>query len=188
MSGHDGTVGPARDQFATPILVSLLGGCAVAIALGLYAKLHHPTGFAIDIAGFSSPLYAKAWLATAALVFAAVQLATAYRMGRPAAAAWLATVHRWSGRIAILLTVPVIIHCIYALGFQASSLRVLAHSVLGCLFYGAFVAKMLSLGFVDRRAMPRWLLPALGGVVLLSLIGVWATSALWLFTTKGLHS
>ena len=64
----------------------------------------------------------------------------------------------------------------------------LAHSVLGCLFYGAFVAKMLSLGLVDRRAMPRWLLPALGGVVALSLIGVWATSALWLFTTKGLHS
>jgi hypothetical protein len=50
------------------------------------------------------------------------------------------------------------------------------------------VAKMLSLGLVDRRAMPRWLLPVLGGVVLLSLIGVWATSALWLFTTKGLHS
>ena len=55
------------------------------------------------------------------------------------------TVHRWSGRIAILLTVPVIIHCVYALGFQTYSARVLAHSVLGCFFYGAFVAKMLSL-------------------------------------------
>lgn len=43
----------------------------------MYAKLHHPTGFAIDIAGFSGPLYAKAWLTTAAVVFAAVQLATA---------------------------------------------------------------------------------------------------------------
>jgi hypothetical protein len=42
-------------------------------------------------------------------------------------------VHRWSGRIAILLTVPVIIHCIYALGFGTYSARVLAHSVLGCL-------------------------------------------------------
>jgi hypothetical protein len=188
MTSEQTTAGPARDQFATPILISLAGGCAVAVLLGVYAKVHHPTGFALDIAGFSSPLYAKAWLATAALVFAAVQLATAYRMRRAAAAAWLATVHRWSGRIAILLTVPVIIHRIYALGFQTYSLRVLAHSVLGCLFYGAFVAKMLSLGLIDRRAMPRWLMPALGGAVLLSLIGVWATSALWLFTTKGLHS
>ena len=188
MTSEQTTAGPARDQLATPIVVSLLGGCAVAVLLGVYAKLHHPTGFAIDVAGFSSPLYAKAWLSTAAVVFGCVQLATASRMRRPAAAAWLATVHRWSGRIAILLTVPVIIHCIYALGFQTYSARVLAHSVLGCLFYGAFVAKMLSLGLVDRRAMPRWLLPALGGVVVLSLIGVWATSALWLFTTKGLHS
>jgi hypothetical protein len=187
MTSEQTTAGPARDQFATPILVSLVGGCAVAIVLGAYAKLHHPTGFAIDIAGFSSPLYAKAWLTTTALAFAVVQLATAYRMRRPAAA-WVTAVHRWSGRIAILLTVPVIIHCIYALGFQSYSLRVLVHSVLGCLFYGAFVAKMLSLGLVNRETMPRWLMPALGGAVLLSLIGLWATSALWLFTTKGLHS
>jgi hypothetical protein len=149
--------------------------------------VHHPTGFALDIAGFSSPLYAKAWLSTAAILFAAVQLATAYRMRRPAAA-WVTSVHRWSGRIAILLTVPVIIHCIYALGFQTYSFRVLAHSVLGCLFYGAFVAKMLSLGLVNRATMPKWLIPVLGGVVLVSLVGVWATSALWLFTTKGVHS
>ena len=40
---------------------------------------------------------------------------------RGPAAASVATVHRWSGRIAILLTVPVIIHCIYALGFHAYS-------------------------------------------------------------------
>ena len=188
MTSEQTTAGPARDQFATPIVVSLLGGCAVAVLLGVYGKLHHPTGFSIDIAGFSSPLYAKAWLTTAALVFAAIQLATAYRMYRPGAAAWLAGLHRWSGRIAIVLTVPVIIHCIYALGFQSYSLRVLVHSVLGCLFYGAFVAKMLSLGLANRSTMPRWLMPVLGGAVLLSLIGLWATSALWLFTTKGLHS
>jgi hypothetical protein len=188
MTSDQTTASPARDQFAMPILVALLGGCAVAVVLGVYAKLHHPTGFAFDIAGFSGPLYAKAWLTTVAVVFAVVQLGTAYRMHRPAAAASLATVHRWSGRIAILLTVPVIIHCIYALGFQTYSLRVIVHCVLGCLFYGAFVAKMLSLGLVRRDAMPRWLIPVLGGAVFLSLIGLWLTSALWLFTTKGLHS
>jgi len=158
---------PARDQYAKPLLVALLSGCGVALALGLYAKLHHPTKYA--------------------LVFAVVQLITGARLTRQAASpAWMATVHRWSGRIAILLTVPVIIHCIYALGFGTYSARVIAHSVLGCIFYGAFVAKMLSL--VRRDAMPKWVLPVLGGVVFVSLIGLWATSALWLFATKGVHS
>src|SRR5208282_4389986 len=112
---------PARDQYAKPLLVALLSGCAVALALGLYAGLHHPTKYALDVAGFSSPLYAKAWLTTAAAVFAILQLITGYRITRRAAPAWMAIVHRWSGRIAILLTVPVIIHCMYALGFQTYS-------------------------------------------------------------------
>jgi hypothetical protein len=182
-------VAPPRDQWAKPLVVALLGGCAVALALGLYARLHHPARYALDVAGFSSPLYAKAWLTTAAVVFAVVQVATGWRISRQPAApapAWMAAVHRWSGRLAILLTVPVIVHCIYALGFQTYSARVYAHCVLGCIFYGAFVAKMLSL--VRRNTLPRWVLPVLGGVVFVSLIALWATSALWLFATHGVHS
>jgi len=177
---------PARDQYAKPFVVALLGGCGVALALGLYAKLHHPTKYALDVAGFSSPLYAKAWLTTAAVVLAVVQLITGARITRQAAPDWMAGLHRWSGRIAILLTVPVIIHCIYALGFGTYSARVIAHSVLGCIFYGAFVTKMLCL--VRRDAMPKWVFPVMGGVVFVSLIALWATSSLWLFATKGLHS
>jgi hypothetical protein len=176
----------ARDQYARPLLTALLSGCAVALILGVYSGLHHPAKYALDVGGFSSPLYAKAWLTTAAAVLAVVQLATGYRITRSGAPPWMAAVHRWSGRIAILLTVPVIIHCVYALGFQAYSVRVLAHSVLGCVFYGAFVAKML--GLVRREVMPKWVLPVLGSVVLISLLALWATSALWLFTTKGVHS
>jgi hypothetical protein len=182
-------VAPARDQWAKPLLVALLGGFAVALLLGLYARLHHPAAYALDIAGFSSPLYAKAWLTTAAVGFAVVQVATGYRIYRQPAApapAWMAAVHRWSGRVAILLTVPVTVHCIYALGFQTYSARVYVHSVLGCLFYGAFVAKMLSL--VHRNSMPKWVMPVLGSVVFVLLIALWATSSLWLFTTQGAHS
>jgi hypothetical protein len=187
MTSQPAAVAPARDQFARPLLAALLAGCAVALALGLYARLHHPASYALDVGGFSSPLYAKAWLTTIAVVFAIVQLITGVQLSRrQAASAWLVGLHRWSGRIAILLTVPVLIHCIYALGFQTYSVRVIVHCVLGCLFYGAFVAKMLSL--VRRESMPKWVLPVLGGVVFASLVGLWATSALWLFTTKGVHS
>jgi len=186
MTTEQTAVSLARDQYAKPLVVALASGCAVAVLLGVYARLHHPTHYALDVAGFSSPLYAKAWLTTAAAVFAVVQLVTGYRITRSAAPAWMAAVHRWSGRIAILLTVPVIVHCLYALGFGTYSARVLAHSVLGCIFYGAFVAKMLSL--VQRDKMPKWVLPVLGSVVFVSLIALWATSALWLFATKGVHS
>ena len=186
MTSEQTAVPLARDQYAKPLVVALASGCAVAVLLGVYARLHHPTHYALDVAGFSSPLYAKAWLTTVAAVFAVVQLVTGYRITHGTAQAWMLVVHRWSGRIAVLLTVPVVVHCIYALGFGAYSARVLLHSVLGCIFYGAFVAKMLSL--VQRDKMPRWVLPVLGGVVFVSLIGLWATSALWLFTTKGVHS
>jgi hypothetical protein len=79
------------------------------------------------------------------------------------------------------------VHCRYAPGFKTTySVRVLAHSVLDCLFYGAFVTEMLCL--VQRDKMPGWALPVLGGVVFVSLIALWATSALWLFATEGVHS
>jgi len=54
------------------------------------------------------------------------------------------------------------------------------------IFYGAFVAKMLSL--VRRGAMSGWVLPVLGCVLCVSLVALRATSALSLFTTKGVRS
>jgi hypothetical protein len=121
MTSRPTVVPLARDQYARPLLTALLSGCAVALVLGVYSGLHHPAKYALDVGGFSTPLYAKAWLTTAATVLAVVQLATGARItraNRPPAATWMPVVHRWSGRIAILLTVPVIIHCVYALGFQ----------------------------------------------------------------------
>src|SRR5437867_13121112 len=51
--------------------------------------------------------------------------------------------HRWSGRAAILLTLPAAYHCIFLLGFGTHSPRVLIHSLLGSALYGAVVAKVL---------------------------------------------
>jgi hypothetical protein len=47
---------------------------------------------------------------------------------------------------------PVVVHCLYALGFEATDTRVLFHSLFGCFFYGAFVTKMLLL---TRKEWPR---------------------------------
>ncbi|HZN73934.1 MAG TPA: DUF6529 family protein [Micromonosporaceae bacterium] len=166
--------------------VPIAVGAAVAVTLGVYGQLHTPTGIAVNLAGFSGPLTVKVWLATVAVLLAFVQLGSALVMfGKVpgiATPSWIGTLHRWSGRVAFLLTVPVAVHCLYAVGFQSFDARVLIHSLLGCLFFGAFTVKMLIL---PKRGMPGWLLPLVGGVVFTVLVGLWLTSALWFFTTVG---
>jgi Family of unknown function (DUF6529) len=173
---------------AAAVLVPLLVGGAVAVLLGVYGRLHEPMGFAVNLAGFSTGLYAKAWLCTAAALLGVVQVVSASAMyGKlfiTAPSALVPALHRWSGRLAVLLTVPVVVHCLFALGFQADSMRVLLHSLLGCLFYGAFVAKMLALS--SRRA-PGWAVPLLGGALFTALVALWLTSALWVFGSQGVH-
>ena len=62
------------DSVAKILVIPTLIGCAVTLAIGLYARLHHATGIAVNIAGFSSPGSVKAWLATVAAVLALVQV------------------------------------------------------------------------------------------------------------------
>lgn len=168
------------------LIVPVLAGCLVSLTLGIYGRLHPPTGVAVDIVGFSSPATVKAWLASAAAMFAAVQVGSSLVMyGKVrwiTAPSWISGLHRWSGRIAFILTVPVVVHCVYALGFQSFSARVLAHSIAGCLFFGAFTVKMLAL---TRRGMPGWVLPVLGGLAFALLVLIWFTSAFWFFSVFG---
>ncbi|MEU4605725.1 DUF6529 family protein [Kribbella sp. NPDC023972] len=173
----------AASRVALPLSV----GAAVAVVLGVYGRLHDPTGVAVNVAGFSGPLSVKAWLATLALVLAVVQLISALalfgHLRGLAGRRWVGPLHRWSGRAAVLVTLPVVAHCLYALGFRYDEPRVLVHSLLGCFFYGAFAAKMLTL---SRNDLPRWLLPVVGGAVFTGLVGLWLTSSLWFFTTFGI--
>lgn len=175
-----------RPPSITAVLVPVAVGTLVAVALGVYGGLHDPTGAAVNIAGFSSGIVAKVWLTSAAFLLAIVQLVSAMvmygRFGSVTAPPWIGPLHRWSGRVAVLLTVPVVVHCLWALGFQDAKARVLLHSLLGCFFYGAFVAKMLLL---TRAGAPRWALPVIGGLVFAGLTGLWLTSSLWFFTTTG---
>jgi hypothetical protein len=60
---------------------------------------------------------------------------------------------------------------------------VVVHSVAGCLFYGAYAAKMLGLRL---PGLPGWALPVLGGTVFGTLVIAWLTAALWFFSRSGL--
>ena len=178
---------PVRIRRETAVLV-LLAGAAVALSLGLYARLHTPARQPIFLLGFSGMLQMKAWLSTIVLLFVVVQLVTALWLwghlpGHPRAPRWLPDLHRWSGSIAFAVSLPVAFHCIWSLGLVTTTLRVAVHGVAGCLFYGAYAAKMVGLRV---RGLPGWALPVLGGSVLTFFVAVWLTAALWLFTRHGI--
>jgi hypothetical protein len=161
-----------------PVVIAFVIGTAVSFGLGVYGRLHTPSGHAVNIAGFSTGAAAKAALASVVMALVIVQTVTAMGIyGRiPLRGAWVGTVHRWSGRLAVLISVPVAVHCLYALGFQTYDGRVVAHSLFGCFFYGAFVFKMLIL---TRDDSPKWALPLAGGLVLTGLTALWVTGVLW---------
>ncbi len=85
------------------------------------------------------PLAFKSWMASVVLFFALVQLITALRLwGRiswpETLPAWFGQIHRLSGTLAFLATIPVAYHCLWAIGFEPdiSQPRRFAHSLLGC--------------------------------------------------------
>jgi hypothetical protein len=178
---------PARGSTGIAVLIAVVIGALVAVGLGVFGKLHDPEGYSVSVAGFSSGVAVKSWLATLAIVLALFQLVSAFAMYRLVpggkAPAWIGTAHVWSGRLAVLATVPVAVHCLYALGFQSYDNRVLFHSLFGCFFYGIFVTKMLLL---TRKGLRGWVIPIAGGLVFFGLVYVWLTSALWWFQQNGL--
>ncbi|HEY3547912.1 MAG TPA: DUF6529 family protein [Propionicimonas sp.] len=171
---------PPRAWWLAGLAVVVL---AVAALLAAYARVHPGDGAALTTLWFSGMLQMKAWLATAALVLVVTQILSALAMWGhlprvTSTPPWVAVLHRWSGTVAFLLTLPVVFHCVWSLGFSDSSPRTLVHSIAGCLLYGVFAAKMLALRV---RGMPSGLVPLLGGALAALIVIAWFTSALWFF-------
>ena len=127
----------------------------------------------------------KVWLGTVAATLAVAQLLLAlWLYGRLGGQApdWVGSAHRVCGRLAFLIALPVAYHCLWSLGFQDTSTRVLAHSLLGCIVFGAFAAKVT---IVRSRGLPGIALPIAGGVMFAALVLVWYTSAFWFIREQG---
>jgi len=157
-------------------------GAGVAVAIYVAGRLNQPD-YTFRLFGEANPLGLKSLLATVALGGAVVQVLLAlwiYRRlplaGRPPRP--VPTVHRVVGFIVFAVTVPIAVHCLIAYGVQLTSVRVAVHSIAGCFFYGAFVAKVL---LVQSRRLPRWALPVAGGALAVVLGVLWWTSALWYY-------
>jgi len=189
--GEDGFVGESVAARRGPLVVGLLLGAGVSVALGVYGRVHVPSYEGLPSFGFSSTDTFKAWVGSVVLVLAAAQAVTALWMygrlpGVSAAPRALGLVHRATGFVAFVLSLPVAAYCLYGYGFapEPFSARTLVHSVAGCAFYGAFAAKVV---FVHTRGLPKWALPVIGALLLTAVVVAWLTAALWLFSVAGLH-
>jgi len=166
------------------LALALLTFALIALGVGLVASwtAREPYATPFFHPFFSDILQMKAWLTTAAVVLACGQLLTAARIYErlhfPPKGRFYRVVHRWSGRAAVLLTLPEAYHCIFVLGFGSSSPRVLIHSLLGSALYGGVAVKVLT---VRSSRFAGWALPVAGGLLFSILVGLWLTSALFFF-------
>ena len=154
-----------------------------SLTAGLLAS-HDPRSKGYFRLFFEDPLHLKAAFASAAAVLACFQLfSAAWIFGKLPwrKPAWVNSAHRWSGALAFVCTLPVAYHCIFKLGFRHPDTRVLVHSLLGCAVYGGYAAKIT---IVRLRRFPVPVLPIAGGLLFALLIGVWYTSAFWLYTRE----
>ena len=169
-------------RFRPGLVLPLLLGLAVAGALYVFGRNHTPD-YGISLFGRTGvdTLSLKSWLGTGLLALAATQVALAlwmYGRLRVAAPSGLPTAHRLTGIGLLLLSGPIAYHCMFAYGVQTTSARVVVHSLAGCFFYGAFVAKV---SVVRSRRFPGWALPLAGGTLALLVAVLWYTSSLWDF-------
>jgi len=175
-----------RDARARVILITVIG---VAVTATLYfvgrAIVNRSIYSSVGLFGQTgvAVLSLKSLLSTVALGLAVVQVVLALWMyGRlplaDRAPKRIGVTHRIVGSVAFVITLPVAIHCAIAYGVQLTDPRVLVHSIAGCFFYGAFVAKVL---LVQSKRLPGWTLPVAGGILAVLLLVLWYTSGLYYY-------
>jgi len=171
------------------LLVPLGAGALVSLGLGVLGRTHEPTyGSIFGARTFSETIWIKYELTLVVLTLALVQLLTALWMyGKLGvrAPSWAGTLHRITGLLAVLTSVPVAYQCLWYAGFATTNTRVLAHSLFGCVFYGAFVAKVLTL---HSRKVPGWALPWVAGLLFAALVGVGVTGAIGYYEFQSANS
>ena len=183
----------AQKGMAVPLTAFALGA-VVALLVGVFGRVHDPsTTTGVTTLGFGTVIEMKVVVSTAIGVLAVVQVIGAlwiYGKLGIAAPSWLGTAHRISGTVALLLTVFVAYHCLWALGLESGTLddgeqvstRTVVHGVLGCAVMGAIVVKVVA---VRSRRAPGWFLPLAGGLLFALLVVVVLTSAVWYLRENG---
>jgi hypothetical protein len=182
----------APKSMAIP-LGAFASGAIVALLLGVFGKAHDPTLDGTTTLGFDTVLEMKVAVSIVIGVLAVGQVVGAlwiYGKLGIGAPPWLGTAHRISGATALLLSVFVAYHCLWALGLETGTLengekvptRTVVHGVVGCAVFGAVVVKVVA---VRSRRAPGWFLPVAGGLLFALLVVVVWTSVIWYIGEHG---
>ena len=174
-------------------LTAFAAGAVVALLIGVFGRVHDPTTDGTTTLGFDTVIDMKVVLTAVIGVLVVLQLIGAlwlYGKLGIRAPRWLGTAHRVSGSLALLLSVFVGYHCLWALGLEYGELhngeavpaRAVVHGVLGCVVFGAFVVKIVA---VRSKRAAGWFLPLAGGLLFAVLILVVATSTVWYVGEEG---
>ncbi|WP_328792083.1 MULTISPECIES: DUF6529 family protein [unclassified Streptomyces] len=173
-----------RPEGRLALVLAFAAAAAVFVAVFLFGRANTPD-YTATLFGQADTdaVRLKAQLATGVLGLAALQLLLALWMygrlpGVRRVPGPVPLTHRIVGAVLFVLTVPITVHCIQAYGVQLNGSRVAVHSIAGCFFYGAFAAKVL---LVRSRHLPGWALPLAGGALVVAVVVLWYTSALWYF-------
>jgi hypothetical protein len=179
-------------SMAVPIAAFAVGA-AVALALGIFGRVHDPTIDGTTTLGFDTVLDMKVVVTAVIGVLAVLQIIGAlliYGKLGIRAPSWVGSAHRASGIVTFLLAVFVGYHCLWALGLEYGELhngepvpaRAVVHGVLGCVVFGAFVVKVVA---VRSRRAPGWFLPIAGGLLFTAFLIVVGTSTVWYVSEEG---
>jgi hypothetical protein len=182
----------APRSMAVP-LTAFAAGAVVALLIGVFGKVHEPSLDGTTTLGFDTVIGMKVAVSTVIGVLALGQVVGAlwlYGKLGIRAPSWLGSAHRVSGTVALLVSVFVGYHCLWALGLESGTLengyevplRTVVHGVLGCAVFGAVVVKVVA---VRSRRAPGWFLPLAGGLLFALLVVVVLTSAGWYLDEKG---
>lgn len=176
-------------------LTAFAAGAVVALLVGVFGRVHDPsTTSGVTTLGFDTVIEMKVVVSTVIGVLAVLQVIGALwiygKLGIGPPPSWLGTAHRISGTIALVLTVFVAYHCLWALGLESGTLddgekvstRTVVHGLLGCAVMGAIVVKIVA---VRSRRAPGWFLPVAGGLLFSLLVVVVLTSAVWYLRANG---
>src|SRR5437762_1690230 len=95
---------PGARSSSGRLLLALAIGALVALSLGIYGRVHDPTGRSLVTLFFSKTITLKVWLATAAVALAVLQAIGGLRMygkpGRGPGPRWIWPAHRPTRRAA----------------------------------------------------------------------------------------
>lgn len=174
-------------------LAAFAVGAVVALLAGVFGKVHDPTLAGTTTLGFRTVIDMKVVLSVVVGVLAVLQvLGALWLYGKLGTnpPSWLGTAHRVTGALALLLTLVIAYHCLWALGLETGRFadgapvpaRTVVHGVLGCAVLGTIVVKVVA---VRSRRAPGWFLPLAGGLLFTLLVSTVLTSAVWYIGTHG---